>query len=212
MGAPRARWGQDPTQGKALAHIPNDGGKWLSGAVVGVLVGAASVCGTAAPAQAYTKENCRSSAISGNGTDYYRTGNGITSYYSTTITTAAGKWNSTSSPGSLAKVTSGGQIVIERYYYSYQWYALSSWTCSSSGYFTGNRGMALNSRTMDPFASWQDRFVIIHEFGHLMGLGHENGLAACKAVMKSDAHTGTSSCSSTNPPYTNDVDGMNAIY
>lgn len=168
---------------------------------------------SAVPASAYHVTGCKSSNLQSNATDYYRTATGITSYYSTTIDTAAGKWNATSVPGNLAKVTAGGQIVIERRSYVQGWYALSGWSrASGGGYFVGGRGMALNSRTMDPLASWQDRFVIIHESGHLMGLDHENSLAACKAVMKSDAQTGTSSCFSTNPPYTDDVNGMNAIY
>ena len=102
--------------------------------------------------------------------------------------------------------------MIERRSFTHGWYALASWTCGSNGYFNGgSRAMALNSRTMDPLATWQDRFVIIHEFGHLMGLAHVPG--GCNvAIMRSDAMTGTASCSSADPPFYDDVNGMNARY
>lgn len=131
-------------------------------------------------AAAYTFTGCRSSHIAGNYADYFRTGVGITTYYSDTINRARDEWNSENVPGSLSRVTSGGDMVIERRSFSRGWYALASWTCGSNDYFNGgSRAMALNSRTMDPLANWQDRFVIIHEFGALDGTGSRSRWVQC---------------------------------
>ncbi len=161
-------------------------------------------------ARAYTFTGCKSWRLDGGQAELYRKGNGINSYYSGVIDNAATKWNPKLKRGSFQGVSSGGSLVIERYSYVQGWFALASWNCVGGSY-SGSTGIALNSRTMDPLASWQDRYVLIHEFGHIVGLNHSSSGCGV-AVMRSDAVTGDSSCSGGNPPWSDDINGAHARY
>ena len=163
-------------------------------------------------ANAWVFNGCRSTQVRDNKNVYYRTGTGITSYYSDVIDSAAASWNAVNVPGFLKKVAQGGQFVVERYNYTHSWYALFTHRCGTNGYYSGLSGIALNSRTMDPFANWQDRFVLIHEMGHYYSLADLSSGNCGTTIMKGDAQTGNSSCSSLHPSWRDDADGINTIY
>lgn len=161
-------------------------------------------------ASAYSFTGCRSGRFAGSMNELYWKGNGITPYYSGVIDTAAGRWNAQDIPGDFQSVGSSGTVIIERYSYTQGWYALTSWNCNS-GYYSGPVGVALNSRTMDGLAYWQDKFVLIHELGHIEGLGHTD--AGCGvSIMRGDALTGDPGCASADPPWYDDVNGARALY
>ena len=64
---------------------------------------------------------------------------------------------------------------------------------------------------MDSLLLWQDKFVITHEFGHAQGLAH-NSLGCGRSIMYSDALVSNTACSSGNPPWSDDIAGLNALY
>lgn len=74
--------------------------------------------------------------------------------------------------------------------------------------------MNMNSRTIesvDSLTAWQVKFIYIHEFGHLLGLGHTS-YGCGTAIMASDANVGNPSCSTTSPPWSDDIKGYHHIY
>lgn len=124
---------------------------------------------------------------------------------------ARDRWNTVRSPGILVKTSNTIGVSVRIYQGQYAWgdYAQTVWTCSG-GWFS-SRNLYINDRKMGPLPTWQDRFILIHEFGHVLGLGHTvNGCWV--SIMRGDAVTGDAGCSSANPPWWDDVDGFNYIY
>lgn len=162
-------------------------------------------------AKAYNLNGCASPRLANDETEYYRTDDGIGTYYDWVVDRAAAAWNSESVPGSLRRTSGGAQIVVNRYAFGYDWYAVTTWACTSRGWYYGARYIDLNASAMDRVATWQDRFLVIHEFGHAMGLAHTNRVCG-DSIMRSDAQVGNPNCAGSSPPWRDDVRGMNARY
>lgn len=133
----------------------------------------------------------------------------MTSYYTARITEAIGAWNSRSIPVTLwnHSGTTPAQVQIWDASYSWPAWAQVVYSCSG-GYFTNNSvRMEINTRTMATLTTKEDRFVIIHEFGHALSLGHTT-LGCGVSIMRSNANVGCSG----SPPWPDDVAGVNAKY
>lgn len=185
--------------------------RFLTGLTVAAMTAVTfTVTVPASPAEA-ASSGCRSRNLAAGVQDTYYKDPSLATYYASVVDTAAGKWNSVAVPGELRYAGSSADIKVVKGSYAYSAYAVSYWTCGSGYYNSGSRRMEINSRTMGNLLSWQDRFVVIHEFGHLMGLAHTN-YGCGVSIMRGDAVTGDSGCASGNPPWSDDINSMNAIY
>lgn len=158
----------------------------LATSLLAVGLVACFLSGSTQPAQAYALLGCKSVAIEANNTEYHNKV-GLSSSFSSAVSSAASAWNSKPVNGYLASGSNGYTIAQGNYAWPAGRYALTSWTCSAGGYFSG-RAIALHTTNMGALSTENKKKVVVHEFGHAMGLDHTS-LACGLSIMLSNAAT-----------------------
>ena len=128
-------------------------------------------------------------------------------------TQGAAAWNNSSALVWLS-TTSAAHINFEEANNSgVGWDGLTSWTTYTGGdgrtYFSVGMTVQVNHYHLKNYTVAQAQSVSAHEFGHALGLGHNN---ACVLMNPYTSTRYGSSCGYINVPKTDDVSGVNSLY
>lgn len=181
-----------------------------------ILFAATSIVGPASSARSWAQTGCRSVALSNGLPHTYDFGGGITGWYSQTINQSSILWWRAGVRGGFKPGASNywDQIHMTRASFVDNWWARASWTCGGDGFYSATQQIKFNSRRIedeDHLTAWHVKHIIVHEFGHILGLDH-TPYGCGVSVMKSDANVGDRSCSAQTPPWSDDMKGYHALY
>jgi hypothetical protein len=96
--------------------------------------------------------------------------------YQTAFGRAQSAWDSTSAPGYLDEQSTSldPEVNVIDGSYADSWWALNSYSCESSGLYSGNETTVdFNARTMVGLSADESMIVAEHELGHSYGLDHQ---------------------------------------
>lgn len=191
--------------------------RWLAFGLCAVTAGTPFLI--AAPAaHAYQKIGCKFAGS--DPTIVYSVG--TLGSYTDQVIGAANAWNAKSIPGRFSATYSGTANIYTRrmssLYREWAWVGSSSQTAPSclglpvDVYSGNNTNIVFNETQMNLLTSGQRKLVAMHELGHTYGLGHmPTGCSLTKSIMQQSQTKWTCGWSGT-PPYSDDVDGVRAIY
>jgi hypothetical protein len=159
---------------------------------------------TATPAAAYSLEGCR---WHGYLIDYYIYAPALP--YATVITNAGNSWTQTPTKIFMVRVTTNTyNVLVDIYNFGNTGFdGITYYTCSA-GYFSGHVETALNTYYTADYSSTGRQQVQAHEFGHSLGLGHNN--SNCYTLMYPSSSRYFTCGIYT--PQQDDINGINAIY
>jgi len=133
--------------------------------------------------------------------------------YSSPTASAAGSWNSKSTPVTFTFIGStSAQVRVTVASRGEEYWARVTGTCSG-GVYTGQVRFYWNTDTTGSLTNTQRTRVAMHEFGHVQGLDHVT--RSCSNTNWAVMVQGTSkwACGwGGSPPWTDDVNGVNAVY
>jgi Matrixin len=162
---------------------------WGSGWSKPVLVAVSTVllaiatCMVAPAAEAYTVTGCKWPNSSGRQTIPTHYLYGSTSPYYSIAGSVRTDWNNSQTSITLSEVSSGYKVAIyETDLGSGAGAGLTTWVCSS-GYFSGTVYSRWNQYATDAYSVNAKKWVMSHELGHALGLGHSGSLCGSAAVM-----------------------------
>lgn len=129
--------------------------------------------------------------------------------YATPIDNAANSWTDTPTEINLLRTTGGSyNILANAYNFGNSGFdGETSYSCSG-GYFSGTVQTVLNTYYVSGYSSTARQQVQAHEFGHSLGLAHNN--STCYVLMYYSSYR-YFSCGIYSPQQ-DDVNGINAIY
>jgi hypothetical protein len=174
---------------------------------------AATQVGTAPAAEAFVKLGCRYSGT--NPTLYYQIGSLVTSVRRTATGGGAARWNTVAVPGTFVAWTPGKPVNVA----VTEWSSVDAYEAETTG--TCSRGFWSGSKTT---LTWNSpspgglsgnatamRMVATHELGHSYGLGHMKTTCSGTRTVMVQGSTKWS-CNWGTEPWTDDINGVNAIY
>ena len=156
---------------------------------------------SATPAEAYTTTGCKWASSTA------KYANNTPSSYNTAVSSAASAWTSatdinwvTGSSGVVAYVVAGN-------YGASGYEGLTTWICNWAGTYQ-NLNIQLNRHYMDSHNAARKKAIVMHEFGHALGLNHSS-VRGYPVMATSPSNSYLNGTTSLKP---DDIAGANFLY
>ena len=171
-------------------------------------------------AHAWSKNlvSCKSHALGSGKPHLYATGSGVTSWYGKAIDESSPLWWRAGVRGGFKRGVGEAwhQTYITRAYCLDDWFGRAVYSkCSPDGFYSSSTQIRLNSRTIETvkkFTAWQVKYIIVHEFGHILGLGHTSYTCGVSIMTRDARDLNDPRCASKTPPWNDDMKGYRALY
>lgn len=133
--------------------------------------------------------------------------------YGTAVTNGAAAWNATYLGVKFVANTSNAEIaLVANPYPNASWTGLTSLNCPTNGRFEAYSIVYLNRSKLDSATGNQRKQTVVHEFGHMLGLGHEDDYTSCSNIATMNSYANPVWACGKYTPQTDDVTGVYNLY